>query len=51
MISLPVVINMCSYNQIYFLLLLQSYLDSLRSLDENDLGDTAFDNDTETLLN
>jgi len=41
---------MHSYNQIYFLaLLLQDLLSSLKFFDHSDIGETAFENDTEFL--
>ena len=49
-IVLSDMINMHSYNPIYSLaLLLQDLLGSLKILDHSDIGDTAFENDTEVL--
>ena len=49
-IVLSVVINMHSYNQIYSLaLLLQDLLRRLKFLDHSDIGETAFENDTEVI--
>ena len=49
-IVLSAVNNMHSYNQTYSLaLLLQDLLGRLKFLDHSDIGETAFENDTEFL--
>ena len=40
-----------SFNQLYLIDILLFDLDSLKILDHRDIGDTAFENDTEIIFN